>query len=96
MRSTLNGSRDADAPQEASAIERAERLSGRRPVSDVYFSLTNSALRSRHYDFGVKHIKIADKVLQAARDLDIERLVQDRLLDELLSSPAYRRHLAGE
>ena len=92
-RSILRGAADRDAPAEEAAIDRANRAAGRRPVPEVYWSLMNAAERSRNYVAAIKLAVTPEKMNARARDLEIERSVQDRLLDELLRDPAYRKQV---
>jgi hypothetical protein len=76
-RTSLRTPEDREPPTEASAIERANRVFGRRPVTTIYWSLMNSSWRSRLWEMEQRPM-----TRTPARSLMIERMVQDRLLEE--------------
>lgn len=83
---TLRGSNDPNNSDEQASIERAMKVSGHRPLPEIYWALANAADRSASY--------VGDP--SKARHLELERHVENRLLDELLRDPVYRQSLMGD
>ena len=80
-RETLISPEDKPAPAEEAAIAKVA-VRRTRALEDVEWRLRNSARRTVAYKQALEAAQTPEQITKAARDLEVERMAQERLMSE--------------